>query len=114
VGHDGDCVGYDGECVGHDGACERKKDEIEKEKLWCSGDIIDWELINELDTNPRKEQNKGSINPSHWWWKPNTTDRVQEPTLIADIQTHDTYFNSISHLFNPMRTLNLGPQNPNS
>ena len=41
------------------------------------------------------------------------TDRVQEPTLIADIQTHDTYFNSISYLFNPMRTLNIGPPNPN-
>ena len=81
--------------------------------MWCSGDIIDWDLINESLSPSRTHHSTGSVNAAHWWWDYGTTDRKQDPTLIADVQTHETYFTILSHMFDPMRTFRIGPQAKN-
>jgi hypothetical protein len=81
--------------------------------MWCSGDIIDWDLVNESINPPQTHQSTGSVNAAHWWWDYGITDRKQDPTLIADVQTHETYFTILSHMFDPMRTFRIGPQTKN-
>ena len=91
-------------------AWEREEEEgVANTTMWCSGNIIDWNLVEETTTPSGTKQCNGSVNPGHWWWEHGTTDRKREPTLISDIQTHETYMTMLSHQFDPMRTFRKGP-----
>ena len=36
--------------------------------MWCSGDIIDWDLGDEPTYPSQTHQSTGSVNAAHWWW----------------------------------------------
>ena len=79
-------------------------------RMWCSGEIVDWDLLREVDAKPGTAPCLGSCNPAHWVWRHAHTDRTHEPTLLADVDTHTIYFMMLSRLYSPMRTLATGTQ----
>ena len=89
-------------CIEELEAWEREEEEgVANTTIWCSGNIMDWDLVEETITPSGTKQCSGSVNPGNWWWEHGHTDRKQEPTLIADIQTHETYMTMLSHQFDP-------------
>ena len=77
-------------------------------RLWCSGEVVDWQMLREVDAPSRTLPCQGSCNPAHWVWRHARTDRTREPTLIADVDTHTIYFVLLSRLYLPMRTFATG------
>ena len=78
--------------------------------MWCSGAVVDWGMLREVDGPPRTVPCLGSCNPAHWTWRHAHTDRTHEPTLISDVDTHTIYFMLLSRLYRPMRTFATGTE----
>ena len=76
--------------------------------MWCSGAVVDWDMLREVDGTPRTVPCVGSCNPAHWTWRHTHTDRTHEPTLVSDVDTHTIYFMLLSRLYRPMRTFATG------
>ena len=63
---------------------ERRDEMAENVRMWCSGPVVDWDLVAEASGFVGTAQCRGSCNPAHWWWRHTLTDRSFQPTLLSD------------------------------
>ena len=78
-------------CRGVTGAWERRDEMAENVRMWCSGPVVDWDLVAKASGFVGTAQCRGSCNPAHWRWRHAFTDRAFQPTLLSDINTHTIY-----------------------